>query len=75
MHRHDQAVEVTNACFPNIGRRGRVRRVFHGAIMTALTLAAFTVMFSRGADPLVFALLAPLAGIAAVLFFQAREKT
>ena len=75
MHRHDQAVEVTNACFPNIGRRGRVRRAFHGSIMTVLLLAAFAVMFTRGAGPLVFALLAPLAGIAAVLFFQAREKT
>ena len=75
MHRHDQAVEVTNACFPNIGRRGRVRRAVHGAIMSALLLAAFTVLLTRGVHPWVFATLAPLAALAAVLFFQAKEKT
>ena len=75
MHRQDQRVEISNECFPNIGLRGRQRRLRMGAVAGVVTLAALAALLSQRAHPLVLAALALPAFYAAVLFFQAKEKT
>ena len=75
MHRQDQRVEISNECFPNIGLRGRRRRIRLGAVAAVVTLALLAALLSQRGHPLLSLALALPAFYAAVCFFQAKEKT
>ena len=73
--RPDAEIEVTSDCFPNITQRGRSRRIRQGIFVTLATAALLAELARRDAGPMAFLLVAPVAGLAALLFFQAKEKT
>jgi len=75
MPRHNLEVTVTAECVPNIGARGRARRLAGGVIWTVATGAVFAVFASRQAPPLMFLVIAPFAAIASLYFYQVKEKT
>ena len=75
MHRPDQQVVVTSECVPNIGARGRTRRLVGGVGWSLITAAIFATFALRAAPTAMFLVVAPFAGIAAVNFFQVKEKT
>ena len=75
MPRLRQEVVVTAECVPNIGARGRSRRLAGGAIWTVATGAVFAVFADRHAPPLMFLVIAPFAAIASLYFYEVREKT
>lgn len=63
------------ACVPNIGTRGRRRRAIGGVVWLSLGIVALIVLRARQAPALAFiALLVPFT-LAALGWFQAREKT
>ena len=63
------------ACVPNIGAHGRRRRAAGGFVWLAIGLAAFAVLRLRHApDAPYVALVIPFT-LAALGWFQAREKT
>ena len=68
-------LSVGSECVPNIGLRGRRRRLFSGIAMTALTLAVFWALAVRHASATSFLLVAPFAGIAALYLFEVKEQT
>jgi hypothetical protein len=75
MRRPDQPVSVTSACVPNIGTRGRTRRLLGGFGWSLATIAIFATFAFRDAPTAMFLVVAPFAGIAAVNFYQVKEKT
>lgn len=75
MNRPDEQFSVSSECFPNIGARGRQRRLIKGAVATAAGLALFASLLSWRAGPPLFLLLIPFAAFAAVCFFQVKEQT
>ena len=75
MRRPDQQVTISEECVPNIGARGRTRRLAGGVGWTVVTCVVFAVITSRQAPPLMFLVVAPFTAIAALNFFQVKEKT
>jgi hypothetical protein len=65
----------TPICIPNIGPRGRQRRLIGGAAWLAVGAAAAIVLGSRGTSAAWLATLAIPFTIAALMYFQARERT
>lgn len=63
------------ACVPNIGARGRRRRAVGGAVWLALGVVALLVLRARQAPSLAFVVLLVPFTLAALGWFQAREKT
>jgi hypothetical protein len=71
-----QAVAMSpEECVPNIGLRGRRRRMTLGIFWFSVTAAVFGSLAVSHARTLLFLLVAPLAALASIYFFQAREKT
>jgi hypothetical protein len=62
-------------CVPNIGLRGRRRRMSRGIFLYVVTAAVFGGLAMSQARTMTFLLIAPLAALASIFFFQAREKT
>lgn len=63
------------ACVPNIGARGRRRRAAGGVVWLVVGLAAVAVLhFRHAATPAYLPLVIPFT-LAALGWFQAREKT
>jgi hypothetical protein len=75
MERPQREVPVTAACVPNIGARGRARRLISGFGWTLASAALYAVFASRRAPTALFLVLAPFVAIAALSFFQVKEKT
>ena len=75
MNRPRTASAVSEECVPNIGLRGRRRRLALGIFGFAAAAAVFIALVARRAETWTFLLIAPLAGSASIFFFQAREKT
>jgi len=75
MRRAEQQNPVTEACVPNIGTRGRTRRTVAGAGWSLITMAVFATLALKDAATAMFLVVAPFTAIAAVYFFQVREKT
>lgn len=75
MARHQQEVTVTAECVPNIGRRGRRRRLIGGIGWSLVAGAVYAVMASRDAPTAMFLVVAPFVAIAALHFFQVKEET
>ena len=75
MHRPAQPVAVTEACVPNIGARGRRRRMRDGMIYLALGLSFSTLLVVRASPWWAWAPLALIYARAALGIFQAMEKT
>ena len=75
MNRPRVAAAVSEECVPNIGLRGRRRRLTKGVILLAITVGAFAWLVTRHAPSWAFLFIAPLSGTAALFFFQAKEKT
>lgn len=63
------------ACVPNIGARGRRRRAAGGVVWLLLGLAAVVVLHLRHAATAVYVPLVIPFTLAALGWFQAREKT
>ncbi len=63
------------ACVPNIGARGRRRRAIGGAVWLVLGIAAFAILRARHAPAAAFVALVVPFTLAALGWFQAREKT
>lgn len=76
MNRPNAAVEITEACVPNIGRRGRIRRLRNGVIELALGigLAAWAMVTNRMAW-WIWAAVALLYLLGMLGVMQAKEKT
>ena len=75
MNRHADAVEAAYECVPNIGPRGRRRRMAGAAVLLLVGIAATAAMAGSETGALTRLLLAlPFFG-AAFGWFQAREKT
>jgi len=75
MARPNREVTVSEACFPNIGRKGRTRRFVSGAVWATVTVAVWGMLALRQAPTAAFLAVAPFVTIAALYFFQAKEKT
>ena len=75
MNRPRVAAEISEECVPNIGLRGRRRRVTSGVFCLAITAAVFAGLAIRHAGVAAYFLLAPLTAYTALFFFQAKEKT
>ena len=75
MDRPIQAVSIVEGCVPNIGARGRTRRLIGGAVWTVATSAVFAVFATRHAPVVMFLVVAPFAAIASLNFYQVKEKT
>ena len=64
-----------SACVPNIGARGRRRRLTSGFVWLGVGVAAMLILMARGAAAAwYFALVMPFT-FAALGWFQARERT
>jgi len=75
VNRPIQETSVTSECVPNIAGRGRRRRIIKGLVSLVITGVVFTLLAASHAGAAAFLLIAPLAGITAVYFLQAKEKT
>ena len=75
MVRPNTAIEIGEACVPNIGLRGRRRRLRDGIGWLSVTVALAAVLMSRDAGPWWQLLLFPGWTLAALGWFQAKEKT
>lgn len=75
MARQNQAISVSEECVPNIGARGRTRRLVAGSVWTVATGALFAIFTSRHDPAAMYLVIAPFAAIAALNFFQVKEKT
>jgi hypothetical protein len=75
MARRNQEISIAAECVPNIGAKGRRRRLIGGIGWSLATGAVFAVFATRDAPPAMFLVLAPFVAIAALSFFQAKEKT
>lgn len=75
MDRKDQQLSIGSACVPNIGRRGRTRRLVGGVGWSLAAAAVWTVFTQRHAPTMMFLVVAPFVAIAALNFFQVKEKT
>jgi hypothetical protein len=75
MARRNQQLSITAVCVPNIGAKGRRRRLIGGIGWSLATGAVYTVFVSRGAPPAMFLVVAPFVAIAALHFFQVKEET
>ena len=73
--RPQREMDVASECVPNIGLRGRRRRVLLGFVWVCITGAAFAALLARHASTPAFLAIAPLALLTAIYFFQAKEKT
>jgi len=75
MERPEQPAGATEACFPNIGERGRQRRL-RGGLVWLVTGMALTIWFIvHPMRALVFLPLWVVFFMAALGYFQAHEKT
>lgn len=68
-------VSAAPACVPNIGARGRRRRALGGLVWLVLGLAAVVVLHLRHSGSLAYLPLVIPFTLAALGWFQAREKT
>ena len=75
MNRPDEQFSVSSECFPNIGARGRRRRLLKGFVASVLGIALFSGLIVRRVSPAWLLLLIPFAAFAAVCFFQVKEQT
>ncbi len=62
-------------CVPNIGARGRRRRLGLGALWLVATALLIAELLRRNATTAAFLLVAPFAMVTAVYYFQVKEKT
>lgn len=63
------------ACVPNIGARGRRRRAIGGVVWLVVGIAALLLLRARQAPTAAFLVLLVPFTLAALGWFQAREKT
>ena len=70
-----QELSIASECVPNIGLRGRRRRIMKGLACLVLTAVVLIMLITRQAGTAAFLVLAPLTAVTAVYFFQAKEKT
>ena len=75
MARRNQEVTIAAECVPNIGAKGRRRRMIGGIGWSLATGAVYTVFASRQAPPAMYLVVAPFVAIAALHFFEVKEKT
>jgi hypothetical protein len=75
MARRNQQVSIATACVPNIGAKGRRRRLIGGIGWSLATGAVYAVFASRHAPTAMFLVVAPFVAIAALHFFQVKEET
>jgi hypothetical protein len=76
VNRPNAAVEIGEACVPNIGRRGQIRRLRNGVIELVLGIGAAVAFIMSGGVP--WWLWLPVAGLyflGLLGVFQAKEKT
>lgn len=71
----EQPIQGGEACIPNIGERGRQRRLRGGLIWLVAGMAGTVACIQFAAPPLAFAGLFIVYYLAAIGYFQAREKT
>lgn len=75
MNRARIPVAVSEACVPNIGLRGRRRRIRNGILWLAVTGGLTALVLAGRLDRAFIAAVAVTALLAGLGFFQAREKT
>ncbi len=75
MNRPIRAVEVGEACVPNIGARGQRRRFRSGVVRLILGLAVTAWAVVMQTSALILAPIFVIFVLACLGFFQAREKT
>jgi len=75
MDRGAKELELTVDCVPNIGFRRRRMKVAGGFLVATATLVLFLTLLARNASTPYFVFVAPLALLAALYFFQAKERT
>ena len=75
MNRPHTQVEIGESCVPNIGLKGRRRRIVMGLFWSAVGIAIFVLLAVRHSTTASFLLMAPVTAYAAVHLFQAKEKT
>ena len=75
MKRPDEQFSVSSECFPNIGARGRRRRLLKGTVASLAGIALFALLIAQRSSPALLLLLIPFAAFAAVCFFQVKERT
>jgi hypothetical protein len=75
MARPHQEVSIAEECVPNISARGRTRRLIGGSIWAVATGAICVFLARRHAPTLMFFVVSPFVAIAALYFFQVKEKT
>lgn len=75
MDRGREEISVGAACVPNIGARGRRRRLGLGLACSLLTLGVIWLLVTLRASTPAFLAVGPFTLLTALYFFQAKEKT
>ncbi len=73
--RGQQMLTMGEECVPNIGARGRRRRLWLGARWLVATALLIAELLIRNAAAPAFLLVAPFAMICSLYYFQVKEKT
>lgn len=70
-----QVSAMVPECVPNIGRRGRRRRLRWGIGVSVATILLVALLATSDATPLTYLAISPFTVLAAVYFLQVKEKT